>query len=268
MFHPLITPPTTKIYTATVQHPDIVSVTDEELPTSGFFSLRHGFPRWFGRVNGKLDNENEDEKKLFSEKEVPLESTSATGIGPSPKKLAGSNLTLRKKPPYEIEIYELISYIRSTFDDENILDQIPLGVAGNPGAWHAWRTYRAKLGINPKTLADDTKSELDLLGPDNCDEIASPDGKLSSNSAKSEEKLGSDHDETSLPPAKKPGEWSWDGVWEPRVKKCVDASISEIVLFGKDSDDDLIHFLLLDHEQLEKIKGDIRKSVEESELHK
>lgn len=36
----------------------------------------------------------------------------------------------------------LLNYIRSTFDDETVLDALPLEVAGNPSAWHAWRAHR------------------------------------------------------------------------------------------------------------------------------
>lgn len=42
----------------------------------------------------------------------------------------------------EVSTHEVLSYIRSTFDDESVLDSVPLEAAGNPGAWHAWRTHR------------------------------------------------------------------------------------------------------------------------------
>lgn len=42
----------------------------------------------------------------------------------------------------EILTFEVLSYMGSSFDDENLLDSVPLEAAGNPGAWHAWRTHR------------------------------------------------------------------------------------------------------------------------------
>ena len=42
----------------------------------------------------------------------------------------------------DFSTYDVLRYIRSTFDDEDVLDSVPLEAAGNPGAWHAWRTHR------------------------------------------------------------------------------------------------------------------------------
>ncbi|KAJ5786742.1 Ubiquitin-conjugating enzyme E2 [Penicillium pulvis] len=41
-----------------------------------------------------------------------------------------------------VPVAELLNYIRSTFDDESVLDSLPVEVAGNPGAWHAWKAHR------------------------------------------------------------------------------------------------------------------------------
>lgn len=48
----------------------------------------------------------------------------------------------------------------------------------------------------------------------------------------------------SNPPSKQQEEWSWDGVWEERVRKGIDASISESTLYGGGSGglDDLVGF--------------------------
>ncbi len=61
---------------------------------------------------------------------------------------------------------------------------------------------------------------------------------------------------------RRPGEWNWDGVGEVRVKKGVDASLAEAVLYGKDAGDDSIRFLNLDADQVEAIKEDIKKCLE------
>ncbi|KAI1042900.1 hypothetical protein LB505_001027 [Fusarium chuoi] len=49
MFHPLITPLTTYMYTTDIQESGTVSASDQERLPPGGFSLRHGFPDWFGR---------------------------------------------------------------------------------------------------------------------------------------------------------------------------------------------------------------------------
>lgn len=48
----------------------------------------------------------------------------------------------------------------------------------------------------------------------------------------------------SNPSLKQQEEWSWDGVWEERVRKGIDASISESTLYGGGSGglDDLVGF--------------------------
>jgi len=65
--------------------------------------------------------------------------------------------------------------------------------------------------------------------------------------------------------ARRPGEWNWDGVWEVRVKKGIDASVGEAMLFGKDAGDDLIRFLNMDHGDLEGIKENLSRSLEDAE---
>ncbi len=48
----------------------------------------------------------------------------------------------------------------------------------------------------------------------------------------------------SVPSPHKQDEWSWDGVWEERVQKGIDASIAESTLYGGTSGgDDLVSFL-------------------------
>ena len=116
----------------------------------------------------------------------------------------------------EISTYEVLRYIRSAFDDENVMDSIPLEAAGNPGAWEAWRTHQRQSGKllrpNPVSAWHDGLSdgeEKKLPEPPTASKVASPTMS-----------------------ARRPGEWSWDGVWEDRVKKGIAASLSEPVLYG------------------------------------
>ena len=115
-----------------------------------------------------------------------------------------------------VSAYEVLHYIRSAFDDEAVLDSVPLAAAGNPGAWHAWRTHRKATG---KLLDDETTEE----GQTN----------------KEDEQQATENTKSATP--RRPGEWNWDGVWEDRVKKNVSSSLSEPVLYGETKmSDDLV----------------------------
>jgi hypothetical protein len=62
--------------------------------------------------------------------------------------------------------------------------------------------------------------------------------------------------------ARRPGEWNWDGVWEFRVKKGIEASQSDAILFGNSAGDDLIRFLNMNDGEVETIKENIKRSLE------
>jgi len=54
-------------------------------------------------------------------------------------------------PKMFVPVADLLDYIRSTFDDEEVLDSLPSEAAGNPGAWHAWKAHR-RGGAGPGDL--------------------------------------------------------------------------------------------------------------------
>lgn len=201
------------MYTTDIQEGGTVSATDEERLPPGGFSLRHGFPSWFGRGSrgrhrpgqdpstlqtpprssrslaggGRDSNSSTPNSKIAaSDSSPPSAGRGAPGTGGTAASAASAGsrsfMDVHKR---DISAFEVLSYIRSSFDDEGMLDSVPLEAAGNPGAWHAWRSHR---GYN--TL---------------------PEGD---------------------PSARKPGEWNWEGVWEERVKKGIAASLSEPVLYG------------------------------------
>ena len=151
----------------------------------------------------------------------------------------------------DVSTYDVLRYIRSTFDDEVVLDSVPLEAAGNPGAWHAWRTHQIKLGkITPVAEGKENSNWHDGLSDDE-ERSGTPDGY---------QRLAGG---TSAPAtARRPGEWNWDGVWEVRVKKGVESSIADASLFGTSAGDDLVRFLNMDGEQIETIKENIRRSSE------
>ena len=149
-----------------------------------------------------------------------------------------------------IATYEVLRYLRTTFDDAEVLDKVPLAAAGNPGAWHAWRCHRVKGGIvYPSEEKDAVEGESD----DNASVSSRgvPDGyqRLAGGS-------------TAPTASRRPGEWNWDGVWEVRVKKGTEGSLAEGTLFGREAGDDLIRFLNLDADQCEAIKENLRRSLE------
>ncbi|KUJ17182.1 UBC-like protein [Mollisia scopiformis] len=262
IFHPLITPLTTYMYTTDIQDSGTVSATDDERLPPGGFSLRHGFPGWFGRasrrsaerVRTSAGNLQTPTRGGGSGVESPGSGVSGS-MSPTPRGTAGtadSGTSAGRGKKEEITTYEVLRYIRSTFDDEEVLDSVPLEAAGNPGAWHAWRTHRIKSG--KLKIKDERTAWHDGLDDDESSSASTPEGY---------QRLAGG---TSAPStARRPGEWNWDGVWEVRVKKGVDASITESVLFGKDAGDDLIRFLHLDPEQIESIKENIKRSLEVAE---
>jgi hypothetical protein len=260
IFHPLITPLTTYMYTTAIQDSGTVSATDEERLPPGGFSLRHGFPAWFGRSSRKPESSTSDmslhtpTKGLYNN-ELASSATSESGVTPSASQAsAGSrngNEVFGKHP----STYDVLRYVRSTFDEDRVMDAIPLEAAGNPGAWQAWRTHRLNTGAIPtipgfETTTSNSNAEYEASRRENTSHVA----------------LGSSKSPTFMTAARKPGEWNWDGVWEMRVKKGVEASIADAELFGAaSSSDDLIRFLNLDMEQIETIQENIRRSLESLE---
>lgn len=107
------------------------------------------------------------------------------------------------EPRKTVPVSELLDYIRSTFDDESVLDSLPLEVAGNPSAWHARRAHHK--GGSSFAWGRGFKKE-------------SPHARL-------------------------PGDWHWDGIWAKRVRSEIEASHSDQMLFGnpaRGSGDELV----------------------------
>lgn len=202
VFHPLITPLTTHTYSARTLEADTVSAADQQRLPPGGLSLRHGFPEWFS----SLPFEAPIKAESLRPDDFPNKSGST-----APEGLHASTTPQYADPPH---IVEVLQYLRIIFDTEEVLDSVPLHAAAHAGAWHAWRSYRAKvLGVN-------TLSTL---------HAAPNDGAISRERSTSPRQQPGG--------AKRPGEWNWQGVWEDRVRKSVQASISDPVLFGGDSND-------------------------------
>ncbi|KAL1867435.1 hypothetical protein Plec18167_008708 [Paecilomyces lecythidis] len=262
IFHPLIVPFTTYTFTTGSSNADPVSATDEERLPPGGFSLRHGFPHWFGRarrstgtsvvssrnVSGSAPNsagrdsigsparpaeqassEQQTQNDVSGPSSPRQEEQDAGHDAPGLPASAGSvNASQRVSPvpsadrpgeyKKDVPVVALLNYIRSTFDDEKVLDSLPLEAAGDPGAWHAWRAHRRLSG-------------------------ASSTGDASA-------KRGN-------PQARRPGEWNWEGVWEKRVLSGIAASQSDAMLFGgtpRSGGEETIRFLNMDEGSLASVK--------------
>lgn len=189
VFHPLIVPLTTYTFSTGASSEDPVSATDEERLPPGGFSLRHGFPHWFCRAKRSGLNSAAMSRTV---------SQTGSGVGTEEKDngVAGetSNDASQSSPPstsqHQDEMHDegnedtneqrvspmasvdqfvehkqsvpvsiLLNYIRSTFDDETVLDSLPLEVAGNPSAWHAWRAHR-KGGSNSASKKGSPQARL------------------------------------------------------------------------------------------------------------
>lgn len=221
IFHPLITPLTTHMYAASVES-DKSTTERPKLPPGGF-SLEHGFPEWFGGPERPEAVSGHNRRSSLAPSIFSTKSSRRRSFKP-PSASEKDLPRYMQTDPKTISTYSLLKYIRSTFDKAEVLDAVPLSAAGNPGAWHAWRTHRRK-----QEKVDDKKmyrlSRLSILSGDTTKELGSERGDVVESDAKS---ITSSLATT----VREPGEWNWDGVWEDRVKKGVASTLTESVLYG------------------------------------
>ncbi|KAK5175658.1 uncharacterized protein LTR77_000797 [Saxophila tyrrhenica] len=215
VFHPLVTPLTTYSYSTRDTGAETASAADDDRLPPGGLSLRHGFPQWFGGMREGGDNKGADSTRRGEEEHnAAAESNHSEGV---------------RHPPHIIEV---LQYLRIVFSTEALLDSVPLEAAANTGAWHAWRSHRAKVHGRK-------------------DSRSSPGGGSRTPT------------ERSMSPrqqpggARKPGEWNWQGVWEDRVRKSVQASISESALYGGEGDD-VLCFSKMDAEGVGEVLTSLR----------
>ena len=221
IFHPLVTPLTTYTYTTGSLSSDTVSATDEERLPPGGFSLRHGFPFWFGRAQKSIVPSGASFSNIIQLDEA---AQGVKAYANNPNSTASIPVTQAQALDFSSQqpsasIKEVLEYVKYTFEDETSLDALPLEAAGNPGAWNAWRSHRKKV------LPDQTSDPFSL---------STLNSKEGGRTAAGETMR--DH-----PPHQE--EWSWEGVWEERVQRGVQSSISDAVLYGNtDRGDTLVCF--------------------------
>lgn len=139
---------------------------------------------------------------------------------PSPNLGAHQDSGSAPPPQQTISIPKILAYLKSTFEDATVLDNLPLESCGNPSAWHAWRAYR---GLPRYVMQSRSTSP-----------IGSPNRVL-----------------------KQPGEWNWEGVWESRVSSQIEMSANESVLFGSGSKNEMIRFADMDEEKLQQFRDEM-----------
>ncbi|KAI1769501.1 UBC-like protein [Hypoxylon sp. FL1150] len=244
MFHPLITPLSTYMYSTDIQDNGTVSATDAERLPPGGFSLRHGFPGWFRRSsrgqNAGSRQSSGRQEGLQTPHRPPPPSMSSAGTPGSKGSAVGMSPGFAETNKKEISTYDVLRYMRSAFNDENVLDSVPSEAAGNPGAWHAWRSYRVD---NGKVFDNATSGT----------EIANASANADTEATRV----------TNADPARRPGEWNWEGVWEERVKRAVTASLSEPVLFGGvGAADDVIRFLNMEENDVDAVKDNLLRTLD------
>jgi Ubiquitin-conjugating enzyme len=134
-------------------------------------------------------------------------------------------------------VYQILEYIRHAFNDEDFLDSIPLNSVANPGAYHAWHTFRNR------------KLQARALSPQ--------PGLSSKRNSGLEGASGSSVERSQQNAHRK--QWNWDGVWEERVKRGIQSSLSHQALFGNAAAaDDMIRFSNISPEDFELILDQIR----------
>jgi hypothetical protein len=178
---------------------ETLSAADEDKLPPGGFTLRHGFPERFysprPTSSGLRSSSRPGDERNPSSSGIPEEEDTAESF----------------RPPH---IAEVLQYLHIAFDTEEVIDSVPLIVAANTSAWHAWRSYRMKTsGMAPIPAIQESSEGSDAGSDKSTSPRQRPGG------------------------ARRPGEWNWAGVWEDRVRKSILASNSENMLYGGDGSD-------------------------------
>ncbi|KAK8079577.1 UBC-like protein [Apiospora hydei] len=200
-------------------------------PAPGGFSLRHGFPDWFGRRSSSSRSRADSSREQQAQTTTPPRNPPKSSSGGTTPGSRASAATTGNSPGFadtaktDISTFEVLRYIRSTFDDEAVLDAIPLEAAGNPGAWHAWRTHRHDSGKG--FLGNDINNEPAAAAA--CSAAARRRRRGPAAGPRQGRRACSRRRRRRHPKARGV---ELGGRGEARVKKGVDASVSEAVLYG------------------------------------
>ena len=196
VFHPLVTPLTIYTHTTRESGIDTVSAAEELLPPGGL-SLRHGFPEWYEDNTRNIAGRSNHDGRPADRAMIRVQDEGGV-----------QTLHASRKP----HVVEVLQYLRVIFDTEAVIDAIPLEAAANSGAWHAWRSFRSKTVSGRLSPVKSFSVEASEIGSDRSESLRRQPGG-----------------------ARQPGEWNWQGVWQDRVRKSIQASNAEPALFGADA---------------------------------
>ena len=211
VFHPLITPLTTYTYTTSSISSDTISASDDERLPPGGFNLRLGFPNWFGRVH----KSGESSTLSFSVANIDI----------------SRNISM--KASSEAKVLEDDIEVTSSEDPSPRSSSIPT-TNTNYGCKKV--TVIEVLEYMKRAFYDDQfldKVPLEAAG--NPGAWRAWRAHRTSRGVKLEGtgKIGESVDDRE--------DWNWDGVWEQRVRKGIESSISDSTLYaGSSSGDDTV----------------------------
>jgi hypothetical protein len=222
VFHPLVTPSTTYSTTTTSSSSSVTDGIDTEQLPAGGLSLRYGFPNWYEKVAINVTTpkpaevsavllEPSDCSECDSDEHL-IHGISRTSESKRLSSDEDDSLSRNPNPkPAPWTISDVLHYLKRVFEDEDLLDTLPLELAVNQGAWKAWRAYRTK------SKRTSFRSQADQNGSPS----KVPKSRLS------------------VPATAGPSmDWNWEGVWVKRVKAMVNASTSDPILYaGYDNDE-------------------------------
>ena len=259
IFHPLVCPLTTYTYSTASPARQPVSSADDKRLSPGSLNLQHHFPIWFD--NGDTRNTSSrlpsspksvtargHDDPAFSDDEfdhmastdtpTPVARLSSLPFMPPPKADALEWSSPERYP----SIAEVLRYMVRVFEDDELLDEVPLDAAANSSAHHAWTAYRKRVK-EAEAAREAAKSRAVGGAP------MTPQSKF----ARSQVATAS--------PGRSPAQWNWDGVWMDRVRKSVRNATAEGKLFKDDEADEhqLITFLDREKEELMLIKAEALK---------
>lgn len=229
-----------------------VSSGDEERLPPGGFSLRHGFGGWFGRggagrrsrqVSGQsTEAECQPSGDGLTAPPLPPRPEQATGLGISPDH---ANTQSTPDKSFKTAISDIGSPSAIAFAQAQSLRPPPKPTPS---------IYDILIYL---VSTFDSESVLDSIPL----EAAGNPGAWHAWKARQQKSNPSSTATNSTSTPRKPGEWNWEGVWEERVKRGVNASLSEAVLFGRAGGDETINFLNMDEEDVKGVKENLFRTL-------
>jgi len=187
IFHPLLVPLTTYTFAAGSLDPNAtVSAADTRRLPPGSFNLREAFPTWY-----------QTEHDQWSARSSSISSVIAEGL-PAVHTLSVETKGIELDKTSRPTILDILRYVKKAFEDDALIDCLPLRAAVNANAWHAWRAHRGLPRLGTRSIS-----------PASIESARTP-----------------------LSPGRDPGDWNWDGVWESRVRSGIEESTTEASLYS------------------------------------